>query len=342
MFCRFAQTRRSPLVPLPERSGRARTPRGPIEHRQSGWSSHPRPRDRRLLPRSLVRGFGPRRARHRRPVPQPRRRRSRLPYGHDRLPGDPDRSRATPGRSWCSPPPTSATTASTPAKTSRRSVHPRAIVVRDHFRKPAHQRADRSLEDVLRRANIPGLSDVDTRALTIALREQRSLPRRDRLGNPRRTRRGGPRVPRDVRDQLRRAGELQERLTTSSPAPKGADVRTALPGLRPRLRREAEHPRTAARGELLRCASTRQASSVDDLLGRNGGPVPDGVFLSNGPGDPALLDPQVETIRGLLESGHPGLRHLPRPPAPVAGDRRRDLQAALRPPRREPPGAPRT
>jgi carbamoyl-phosphate synthase small subunit len=29
------------------------------------------------------------------------------------------------------------------------------------------------------------------------------------------------------------------------------------------------------------------------------------VFLSNGPGDPALLDPQVDTIRGILESGTP-------------------------------------
>jgi carbamoyl-phosphate synthase small subunit len=51
-------------------------------------------------------------------------------------------------------------------------VHPRAIIVRDHFRRPSHQRADRSLEDVLRRATIPGLCDVDTRALTIALRER--------------------------------------------------------------------------------------------------------------------------------------------------------------------------
>ena len=36
---------------------------------------------------------------------------------------------------------------------------------------------------------------------------------------------------------------------------------------------------------------------------------------------------------------HAGLRHLPRPPAARAGDRARDVQAAVRPPRREPPGA---
>ena len=36
---------------------------------------------------------------------------------------------------------------------------------------------------------------------------------------------------------------------------------------------------------------------------------------------------------------HAGLRHLPRPPAARPRDRARDLQAPLRPPRREPPGA---
>ena len=54
---------------------------------------------------------------------------------------------------------------------------------------------------------------------------------------------------------------------------------------------------------------------------------PDGVFLSNGPGDPAAVALRHRRHRGAARRGA-GLRHLPRPPA--AGDRarRRDLQAA--------------
>jgi carbamoyl-phosphate synthase small subunit len=38
------------------------------------------------------------------------------------------------------------------------------------------------------------------------------------------------------------------------------------------------------------------STSAADILARS----PDGVFLSNGPGDPGMLDAQVETIRALL------------------------------------------
>ena len=67
---------------------------------------------------------------------------------------------------------------------------------------------------------------------------------------------------------------------------------------------------------------------------------PDGVFLSNGPGDPGALrlrdrgDP-----RDPRRDRHAGVRHLPRPPA--AGPRlgREDAEDEVRPPRRQPPGA---
>ena len=71
-----------------------------------------------------------------------------------------------------------------------------------------------------------------------------------------------------------------------------------------------------------------------DVLARQ----PDGVFLSNGPGDPAAVPYAVDAIRGLLGQvpvfgiclGHQLLG---------TGARRRDLQAPVRPPRRQPPGA---
>ena len=65
---------------------------------------------------------------------------------------------------------------------------------------------------------------------------------------------------------------------------------------------------------------------------------PDGVFLSNGPGDPAVLDYAVQNARDLVNVGRAGLRNLSRPSDSVAGDGRIHLQAEVRPSRRQSSG----
>ncbi|GAO22015.1 carbamoyl-phosphate synthase small chain protein [Alicycliphilus sp. B1] len=64
---------------------------------------------------------------------------------------------------------------------------------------------------------------------------------------------------------------------------------------------------------------------------------PDGIFLSNGPGDP---EPCTYAYRGharLPGGRHSALRHLPGPPDHGAGPGRADLQDAPWPPWRQPP-----
>ena len=51
---------------------------------------------------------------------------------------------------------------------------------------------------------------------------------------------------------------------------------------------------------------------------------PHGIFLSNGPGDPAALPYIIETVRGA-PGQEADLRHLPGPPAPGAGPGGQDL-----------------
>ena len=51
-------------------------------------------------------------------------------------------------------------------------IHPRAVIERDFCRRTFHRRRDTSLDEVLRRAGVPALADVDTRALTVALRDE--------------------------------------------------------------------------------------------------------------------------------------------------------------------------
>ena len=70
---------------------------------------------------------------------------------------------------------------------------------------------------------------------------------------------------------------------------------------------------------ILRCLSSRgckvtvvpSKTSADDILKMN----PDGVFLSNGPGDPAAVTYAIETIKKLVDSQASGAI----PPLPIFG-----------------------
>ena len=75
-------------------------------------------------------------------------------------------------------------------------------------------------------------------------------------------------------------------------------------------------------------------STAEEFLALN----PDGVVMSPGPGDPELLDYTVGDSEGSRrEAADP--RHLPGQPGPGALLRRPHLQAQVRPPWRQPPGA---
>ncbi len=75
-------------------------------------------------------------------------------------------------------------------------------------------------------------------------------------------------------------------------------------------------------------------ATLDDVLAVE----PDGLFFSNGPGDPAATTGQVELLQGALDAGPAVLRDLLRQPAVRPGARLRHLQAEVRPPRHQPAG----
>ena len=58
---------------------------------------------------------------------------------------------------------------------------------------------------------------------------------------------------------------------------------------------------------------------------------PDGIFLSNGPGDPKDLTSVIEEVKN--SSATPDFRYLPRPSADGVGKRSRYIQNEIRPPR---------
>jgi len=169
-------------------------------------------------------------------------------------------------------------------------------VVRDPSRVASSWRAQRGLEDELRAFGVPGISGIDTRALTRHLRDRGAM----RVGVS--SVEGDPEA-------------LLERVL-ASPSMLGADlareVSTATPYVVPAV---GERRFTVAALDLgIKTMTPRRmaergievhvlpaTSTADELLAAD----PDGVFLSNGPGDPAVADYAVAAARGVLDAGTP-------------------------------------
>jgi carbamoyl-phosphate synthase small subunit len=168
-------------------------------------------------------------------------------------------------------------------------------VVRDPARRVSNWRAARSLDDDLAAQGIVGISGIDTRALTRHLRERGAM----RVGIF-----SGEAAEQD-------SGALLAQVL-ESPEMKGAnlvgDVTTAetyvVPAIGERRFRVAAVDlgiksmtphRMAERG--IETHVVPAGISLPEILALE----PDGVFFSNGPGDPAAADAEVELTRGLLE-----------------------------------------
>jgi carbamoyl-phosphate synthase small subunit len=173
------------------------------------------------------------------------------------------------------------------------------FVVRDPARRASSWRARRELADELTAEGVVGISGLDTRAITRHLRERGAM----RAGVF-----SGPQADRPVPDLLAEV--------VAAPSMAGADlcgeVSTVEPYLVPAIgpRRftvaaldlgiKAMTPhRMAERG--IQVHVLPAGSGLDDVLAVQ----PDGVFFSNGPGDPATADRQVGLLRQVLDRGLP-------------------------------------
>ncbi|MDN5794150.1 MAG: glutamine-hydrolyzing carbamoyl-phosphate synthase small subunit [Intrasporangium sp.] len=171
-------------------------------------------------------------------------------------------------------------------------------VVREPALRPSSWRATGDLEDELRAQQVVGICGIDTRALTRHLRERGAM----RVGIF-----SGPDADRSldelvevVREAPRMAGAaLAEEVTTPAPyvVPAVGGKRFTVAAID--LGIKAMTPqRLTQRGievHVLPCTAT-----IDDVLavGEHG---PDGVFFSNGPGDPSTADREVALLREVLD-----------------------------------------
>ena len=161
----------------------------------------------------------------------------------------------------------------------------RGVIVREMARRHSNQRAEDSLDALLRRFGISGIAGVDTRRLTRLLRDTGAMPgafgtaSESSLLAAARSERGTDGI------------DLVAQVTTPEPYTVGDGPLRIVAfdfGIKTTILR---HLSTLGTVEVVP-AST----SAAEVLARR----PDGVFLSNGPGDPAMVGYAVDTIASLL------------------------------------------
>jgi carbamoyl-phosphate synthase small subunit len=159
------------------------------------------------------------------------------------------------------------------------------VVVRDLAAEPSSWRASGTLEGWLGRRGIPALTGVDTRRLTRHLRDEGAMPCAFGTAGEAVLREAAARaLPTDGRD-------LVSGVTTSAPYVRGSGPRRVVAydfGVKQTM---LEHL-----GRLATVTVVPASTPASDVLALE----PDGVFLSNGPGDPAALGRQTSAIADLL------------------------------------------
>ncbi|MGA5184171.1 glutamine-hydrolyzing carbamoyl-phosphate synthase small subunit [Streptomyces pseudogriseolus] len=171
-------------------------------------------------------------------------------------------------------------------------------VVRDPARVPSSWRSRRTLDEELAAQGVVGISGVDTRALTRHLRERGAM----RVGIF-----SGNALPDEgtMLAEVRQAPEMtgadlsaEVATTETYVVPAQGEKKFTVAAVDLGIKGMTPY-RMAERG--IEVHVLPATASVEELYAVN----PDGVFFSNGPGDPATADHPVALMRAVLERGTP-------------------------------------
>ncbi len=184
------------------------------------------------------------------------------------------------------------------------------FVVRQYHPVPSNWRSKRSLADYLSAAGILGLTGIDTRALTRHIREEGAM--RAYMSTKDLDFKSLTKKAQSVPSIIGR--DLVKEVTCAQPYVWKADVEGGMPVTGPEAieawaRTEGRFKVVAldfgAKFNILRrlCQSGAEVlvlpagTSAEDVMAYE----PDGIFLSNGPGDPSAVEYAYENVRALLE-----------------------------------------
>lgn len=177
-------------------------------------------------------------------------------------------------------------------------------IVRDAARRPSNWRSKRSLDEELAAQGIIGIQGVDTRAITRHLREHKTMKAGIFSGE------AAQRPESELLTEVRAAAPMEgsrlaeevsiEEAYVVEPKDHGWDgePRFTIAALDLGIKSMTPH-RFAERG--VRVHVLPAGATLEEVLAVK----PDGVFMSNGPGDPATADSQVSLLRSVLDEKIP-------------------------------------
>ncbi|HMR49648.1 MAG TPA: glutamine-hydrolyzing carbamoyl-phosphate synthase small subunit [Arachnia sp.] len=169
-------------------------------------------------------------------------------------------------------------------------------IVRDPAVRPSNWRSSRSLEDELKAQSIVGIADIDTRALTRHIRDVGSM----RVGISTLTDDPQELLQKVLQQPGMAGADLVGEVTTAMPyvvePPGGKKLTVAALDLGIKSMTPAQLASRGIEVHVLPAHTTFE--QVQELN-------PDGVFFSNGPGDPAASVGPVELLRQVLDAGIP-------------------------------------
>jgi carbamoyl-phosphate synthase small subunit len=171
-------------------------------------------------------------------------------------------------------------------------------VVREPARLASSWRAERSLQDELATQGITGIAIAGTRALTRHLRDRGAM----RAGISAATTDPAELLARVLASPQMAGADLATAVSTAEPyvvAPQdGTRVRYRVAAIDLGIKAATPRSMAALGCEVHVLPATSTAAEI--LAGD-----PDGVFFSNGPGDPAAIGYAVEAMQGVLAAGRP-------------------------------------
>ena len=172
------------------------------------------------------------------------------------------------------------------------SVRPfaRGVVMRQMARRHSNWRAQDSLLSSLQRWGIPAIGGIDTRRLTRILRDAGAMSGSFGTADPKV-------LLQAAQKEKGTAGvDLVSQVTTQSPYEVGNGKYKVVAydfGIKSTI--------VNCLAEIATVRVVPAHTSADEVLQMK----PDGVFLSNGPGDPEMVGTAVQSIKDLLEKGVP-------------------------------------
>jgi len=178
----------------------------------------------------------------------------------------------------------------TPMDNEATRVHARGLVVREMARRRSNWRANHDLDEYLRGMNVTGIAGIDTRRLTKILRRSGSMS--GAIGES-----GAKELLLAAREERGTAGvDLVGQVTTREMYEVGSGPWKVVAmdfGIKSTI--------LACLSQLATVRVVPANTSWDEIKAMS----PDGIFLSNGPGDPELVTNGVAVVRDVLEAGVP-------------------------------------